>query len=335
MAAKTTKEVFDMYFSTFDPKTVRKIKGSVDRKEVYEYEERLGKQIFDMNLDELLDMIQTFHRSRTAGKKGQKISYSTVDQIISQYRLIWNFYIDNIELIKNPWYDKKTRGIVKAKAMSKGRQEGSFLSHDMFEKVLYQIRQESDEPSKRNYGMYLECLLLLYYHGFANAEEIILLKEDMIDFDNHEIHFDQKTLHLSDRCFYLLTYIHSLTCVKTSKGIYSLVPWHDGYFKVAIRDKSVAAFQEKTSSEAGTVITRKIVSNVRERLDVNASYHAIYYLGFYDYVVSKAGEQRTLELITSVRNSKDAQELLQYAKEFGIASKNVTQIKSWLRPYIK
>lgn len=74
--------------------------------------------------------------------------------------------------------------------------------------------------------------------------------------------------------------------------------------------------------------------NIRKKYGVDINYRMIYLLGFHDYIVSKVGEERTKELIISVRNSADAQELMKYAKEYGVVANNVSYIKKLLRPFI-
>lgn len=330
MAAMNTKEVFDLYFKDIPYDTARKSRPQVDRPEVYAYETELGKQIFDMDVEELFGLILSFNKKREFGDSNFSISYSSYDQIASTYRSIWNFYIDNIEIIRNPWNDKRMRGAAATKRLAESK---TAFTYDIIEKVLSKINQDY-EDTIYDYGKYLECLILLFYNGFAEAQEIVLLKEESINFKTHEIKLPGRTIRLSDRCFELLEYFHSLNEISAPRGKYAAVPYQDGYFKIAIRTKEVEAFQEKTLVEVGAILTRKITMNIRKKYGIDINYRIIYLLGFYDYIVSRAGEERTRELITSVRNSTDAHELLKYAKEYGVVAENVSYIKKLLRPFI-
>lgn len=330
MAAMDTKEVFDLYFKDIPYDTARKSRPQVDRPEVYAYETELGKQIFDMDVEELFGLVLSFNKNREFGDSNFSISYGSYDQIASTYRSIWNFYIDNIEIIRNPWNDKKMRGAAATKRLAESK---TAFTYDIIERVLSKIKQDY-EDTNYDYGKYLECLILLFYNGFAEAQEIVLLKEDAINFKTHEVRLPGRTIHLSDRCFELLEYIHSLNEIGTLRGNYAAVPYQDGYFKIAIRPKEVEAFQEKSLVDVGAILTRKITMNIRKKYGVDINYRIIYLLGFHDYIVSRAGEERTKELIMSVRNSTDAQELMKYAKEYGVVAENVSYVKKLLRPFI-
>ena len=56
MAVISTQELFKRFFENKDPETVRKTRSQVDRPEVYAYEEKIGKQLVDMNEDELFEL---------------------------------------------------------------------------------------------------------------------------------------------------------------------------------------------------------------------------------------------------------------------------------------
>lgn len=330
MASRDTKNVFDLYFEDIPYDTARKIRPQVDRAEVYAYETELGKQIFDMDVDELFGLILSFNKKREFGDSNFSISYGSYDQIASTYRSIWNYYIDNIEVIKNPWNNKRMRGAAATKRLAESK---TAFTYDIIEKVLSKISSEYEDTGY-NYGKYLECLILLFYNGFAEVREIVLLKEDAISFKTHNVRLPGRTIHLSDRCFELLQYVHSQTEIGTLRGNYAAVSYQGGYFKIAIRAKEVATFQEKTLVDVGAMLTRKITMNVRKKYGIDINYRMIYLLGFHDYIVNRAGEKRTKELITSVRNSEDAQELMKYAKEYGVVAENVSYIKKLLRPFI-
>lgn len=329
MAAMDTKEIFDLYFKDIPSESSRRIRPQVDRPEVYAYEIKVGKQIFDMDVDELLGLILSFNNERRFGDSNFSISYGSIDQIASTYRSIWNYYIDNIEIIRNPWNDKRMRGAALAKRLSESKEP---FTYDVIDTAITNLYNE--HPDDNYTPKYIECLLLLFYNGFAEAQEIVLLKEDMINFKTHEVRLTGRTVHLSDRCFELLQYVHNLDEIDTQRGTYKAVPYHDGYFKFVVRAKDADAFQAKTLTEAGAVLTRKITMCVRKKYGIDINYRIVYLLGFFDYIVSKTSLERAKELVTSVRSSEDAQELMRYAGEYGVVADNVTYIKKCLRPFI-
>ena len=56
-----TEELFDEYFKTRPETTVKKIRGQLDRKELYEYEEKIGKPLIDIDSLEIAKMLISFH----------------------------------------------------------------------------------------------------------------------------------------------------------------------------------------------------------------------------------------------------------------------------------
>ena len=98
MAEYTTKQLFDMFFAQKDENTAYKTRPQIDRPEVYAYEKKIGKQLVDMDVDELFEMILTFNGDRRAANTSYSISYSSYDQIASLYRTFFNFYIDTVDV---------------------------------------------------------------------------------------------------------------------------------------------------------------------------------------------------------------------------------------------
>lgn len=330
MAVKNTKEVFDLYFEDMSYDTARKTRPQVDRPEVYDYEMKVGKQIFDMDVEELFGLLLSFNKGHRFGKTNFSISYNSYNQTASLYRSIWNFYIANFEVIRNPWNEKEMRGAAATKRLAESK---TAFTYDIIEGVILKINQEYEDTTY-NYGKYLECLILLFYNGFADAQEIVSLKEGMINFKTHKVRLSGKTIQLSDRCFELLQYINGLDKISTSVGTYVAIPYHDGYFKIAIKPKQVSTFQDRPLVDVGAILTRKITMNIKKKYGVDINYRNIYLLGFYDYIVKEAGEKRAKELVLSVRNSDDAKELMGYAREYGVVADNVSYIKTLLRPFI-
>lgn len=327
----TTKEVFDLYFKDMPSEKTKKCRGQVDRPEVYAYEEKLGKQIFDMNADELIGLILSFHNNNRKNDKTGRlgISYTSIELIASLYRSIWNYYIENIEIIKNPWNTKGMRGMAFMKRLTELKPK---FTYDVVEKAIEDLYNQY--PDDNYTPKYVECLLLLFYNGFANPQEIVLLKEDMINFKMHEVRLTGRTVHLSDRCFELLQYVHNLDKIVTPRGLYKVISYHDGYFKFVVRENGVKLLQNKTSVEVGNILTNKIKRYLGENSDFNISYRTVYLLGFFDFIVKRTDENRARKLVTSVRNSEKNKELMRYASEYGVVADNVTYIKKCLRQFI-
>ena len=157
----------------------------------------------------------------------------------------------------------------------------------------------------------------------------------MIDFKNKSIMLPGRTLKLSDRCFELLTFVHNLISLEGWKYDYLVQSWRGHYFKYIIRPKEADEFDNRPLSEVGSLINRRILTDVKKKFGLEINYRLLYLLGFYDKIVEHYGEERTYELITSVRNSKNTEDLMNIAREYGVVVDNVTVLKRILRPFIK
>lgn len=326
MAVVETQEVMQAYFSQpgMDEKYVYKNRGMVDKPEVYEYEMELGKQIFDMDEDELFGLVEKFK-----GKGETSIAYLSFQQIASIYRSIWYFYIDNYEIIKNPWNNKSMKGMA---AIDRLKIKRPRFTYENVQNIINRLHTELEESYLADY---LEMTILLFYCGVAESIELVNMKEDMVNKEEKTITYPNKVVHLSDRAFELLEYFHSINQVTARRGSYAVVPYRGSYFKFVIRKKEAETFDDKDPSYIGSTIVRRITMTISGRLGEELNYRVVYTLGFYDYICKRVGsEERANEIITSVRSTDDAQELLQYANEYGFSAVNVTYIKKCLRPFI-
>lgn len=324
----STKELFDMFFNSENYKArAAKVRGQIDRKEVYEFEEKLGKQLFYMTPDELFEMILSFNGNRKLKNANYGVSYQSYQHISSLYRALFDFYIDNVEVVKNPFNEKQMRGVQAAKRLSEGKEA---FSLQFFESLISNLYLDFDEER----AMYFECIMRLFYCGFAKAEEIALLDEEMINKKEKIIVLPGKIIQLSDRCYELLEHIHNTEKVKDWHGKYILAGWRGHYFKYIIRPKNDIKLQEKELLDISRLICRTITVNVQNKYGVDINYKLIFYLGFYEYLKKHFGDERAKELILSVRDSRDVADLMGAARNYGITSRSITELKKDLRPYI-
>jgi hypothetical protein len=105
-----TKDILEDYFSTMKKGVEVRIRYQVDRKELYAYERKIGKQLFEMNSDELFAMINTFGSQRKTVAGRSSMPYNSFFQVCSMYRQIFNYYIENYQVIKNPFNEKSMKG---------------------------------------------------------------------------------------------------------------------------------------------------------------------------------------------------------------------------------
>lgn len=330
MAKISTKELFDEYFDSLGKTEtyIKKIRSQVDRSEVYEYEKKIGKQLIDMDVDEIFNMLLTFNGNRNLKKAEYSVTYASWTQISSRYRDIFNYYIDNYEVIKNPFYDKRMKGTEVYKRLAQNKEP---FTVGKMEQIISDLKHDF-APDR---AAYFECIIRIFFDGFANAQELVMLDESMIDFKFKTITLPGRIIHLSDRTFYLLTLIHDSYMIENIHGDYLLESWHNHYFKYIVRKNQAEKLQEKDAVEVGNIINRTIIVNVKNKYGIDVNLRTFYLLGFYNHLVEKFGEERTYELITSVRNSVDANDLTNTARLYGVNFGNVTLLKKSLRAFIQ
>lgn len=329
MAVIETSELFDKFFEGKNPDVVKKTRPQIDRPEVYAYEMKIGKQLVDMDVDELFEMLLSFNDNRRNGgnESNYSITYSSFSQIASGYRSLFNFYIENYEVIRNPWYDKRMRG---AQAAERLAQSKKAFTWQTVEDIIKQVHSAYED----NKAKYIECIMLLYYNGFAKAEEIVALTDDMINFKTKQVRLPGRTITLSDRCFELLTFVHGMTYLEGWRGDYLMASYRGKYFKYIIRPKEEVEFDSRPPEEIANMVNRRILVDVKKKFGVDINYRILYLLGFYDTVVKTYGAERARELVLSVRNSEDAEDLMKLAREYGVVADNVSHLKRFLRPFI-
>lgn len=193
MAVISTQELFKRFFENKDPETVRKTRSQVDRPEVYAYEEKIGKQLVDMNEDELFEMICSFNNKKSSVRDGIKIGSGTFKKYISNFRLIFQYYIDNVAIIRNPFNSEKFKGIQADALLADNKDR---FTYKQLEKVIETLHSSYD----REHADYYELVIRLFYDGFAEAQEIADLKEDQINFRKMEVRLPGRTISKTHSC---------------------------------------------------------------------------------------------------------------------------------------
>lgn len=326
-----TKEIFDLFFNSpgVSGTSLQINRRQIDKPELYAYEIEIGKELIDMDIDELFGLIREIRNKRRGKQVEYIISHSSYEQISSILRAVFNYYIDNVEVIKNPFNDKRMRGMEAVKRLSEGL---DIFSWENVEDIIKRLHEDMscDEAD------YIELIILMYYCGFKNAEEIITLKGDMVNHDDHTVNMsDGRVVWLTDRCYELLMKFDSLDTISRWRTDFSLVPWHDGMFKFIVRPSQVYNVNGRSLKEMSTKLNHIISVQVNDRYNTRINYRILYLLGFFDFIVEKYGENRTKEMFSSYRNSDDVKAILDAAKEYNLNMDSISQIKRAMSPFIE
>ena len=326
MAKKDTASLLDEYFTTRPETTAKKIRGQIDRPELYAYEKEIGKPLVDMESQEIAEMIKTFS-NKSFSNKVYKMSYRTYDTLLSILRDFFNWYIDNYEVIKNPCNDKKIKG---RNVVALFADDVKIFDKDAMEEAIERIRNDQIEE----YADYQEAIIRMFYEGFPEAIDIVNLKEDDINHEKKTAIVKGREIKLSDRLYELLVKINHMDEYPAHRGSYLLLSYRGSYFKFPTRAKFEKEFNDRPPEYWAGHISRLFNRDIKNKLDININARTLYLRGFYDFMVDAVGKEETDRLIMSIRNSDDSRKIMSLAEEYGVVEQNVTTLKKVLMPFV-
>ena len=322
----TTKKLFDGYFAD-NPKHERKTRSQVDRPEVYAFEEKIGKQLIEMNDEELLDMIATF-RSNNFNDNYYSV-YGSYPQISSIYKRVFEWYCRHEKPIVNPWNQRNMRGSAGVNRLIE--RCDSVLTLDYVNELIDKLHNDCTEERAN----YVECIVRMFLNGVYESSQIVNMKEDDIDFDKKTIRLSGTgaIITMDDRCAKLLQLVSKMTTIPSVRQSIFMVTWHGNYFKYPMR------WPERTDDYDNVYIGRIINKQINEfisrpyKADINAV--KLFYLGFYLHLVDVYGKDEANRYILAYRDSDANAKLEIEARVYGVPTTSLTSIRRSLRPYFK
>ena len=327
MGKISTKQLISRYFKSIEGTPAEKQRAIIDKTELYDYEEKIGKELIDMDVDDLFGLINELNNK----KNGKDIPFMTAhysfDHLTVLLRAIFNFYIDTVEPIKNPLYDKRMKGKEATKRLAQGKET---LRFDYVQSIINKVHNDTTEDR----ADYVELIMLLYYSGFENAEEIATFKSSAINHRNRTVAMTGRTVQLTDRCYELLQKFEGIDELVEWRTYY-LTTYRGGYFKFIVQEKQLAEFDDRDIRSICNMINRQISVYVNQPYNTKINFSILYWLGFYDSIVKKYGEEETNRMLLSFRNSDDVTKLMNCARDYGVKVDNISHLKRFLRPFVK
>ena len=327
MGKISTKQLISRYFKSIEGTPAEKQRAIIDKTELYDYEEKIGKELIDMDVDDLFGLINELNNK----KNGKDIPFMTAhysfDHLTVLLRAIFNFYIDTVEPIKNPLYDKRMKGKEATKRLAQGKETLRFV---YVQSIINKVHNDTTEDR----ADYVELIMLLYYSGFENAEEIATFKGSAINHRNRTVAMTGRTVQLTDRCYELLQKFEGIDELVEWRTYY-LTTYRGGYFKFIVQEKQLAEFDDRDIRSICNMINRQISVYVNQPYNTKINFSILYWLGFYDSIVKKYGEEETNRMLLSFRNSDDVTKLMNCARDYGVKVDNISHLKRFLRPFVK
>lgn len=318
-----TQELLKRYFE--DNPKVEYRRGNIDKPLLWEYEKEIGKPLLDMDRNEMVELI--FRYAKGTAKYQPYISPTTVDSISSIIRTMLDWYSMN--------GNKKYNNVLKDSSISKSHSilwlvvnKAGRITYQDFQNIVMKLHNDfminySVNVLDYTRADYLELLMLLFYSGFAESQEIIELTE--IDIKNKICELPDRIITLTDRTFELLTAFHHQGSIAIPNGNaviqHPLCSWHNSYLKFVVQAGKVDKFNDKSAYTIRTLISHNIQFWVGDKYSTGICANSLYWLGVHDRLVALFGEEELSKMIVS-SDSKNDQHLYK-------AWKNETHRKSF------
>lgn len=315
----TTKELFEAYFGERNHKR-NNVKNSVDRPEVYEMEDKLGKPLIEFTPDECMEMLKYFG-------EGKRFALNSYSAWISIYRSIFDFYSDNVELVRNPFNDKRFKH-VDLLAKELGFHENKLTMEDV-NAAIEKINNESESIER---ARYIECMMRLFLDGISSIEELVTIRTEQVNLDESTITRDDGIIiHLSERTVHLLMMIEEMESMSCGKRKGYMVTWRNHYIKYPSRFKNI---DDRDIRDVCKMVSRVFSQGVRKVTEANITYQTLYHLGLYEYLKGKFGDEMLSQMLTSDgKRGKIVDDFQSALVEYGVSKKSVYTIKRALSQY--
>lgn len=325
-AAPRTEDVIAAYRKDVQNKGQISNINRIDCSELYSYEGELGKSIFEMTSDELTQMISEIY-------VGRATQYA-IQTVISTLRNLFNFYINNYNVIINPFVAEEWRGVQVVNRILSLRTDKT-VTKEKFEKMISDIRNYFEGEQKNYcYADYFECILRLAYDGFIYAKEYVQFSEDDVDFEKKTIRLEDRTIRMSDRSAELLLKIHENEYEIISLPFMQLTSYNGSYFKCLCRKVRAQEFNSYSIDDVSRGIMNKLNSARRKcETPYRYNFRELCLLGFYDHLVSKYSKDEILTMIQSGKDKNVGQILRKETEEYELPFPSAI-IKSELVHYI-
>lgn len=325
----TTKEIMDEYFKNIDAETSKRIRPQVDRDELYCYEKKIGKELLDMTPEECFSMLISF-QNENKYSISYEFSYQSFLIHTSTLRSIINWYIENHEVLKNPFMNSFFRNTeVIQERLSRSR---TVFTTEKMEGIINSIQSLYNQDR----ADYIELIIRLFYAGFSEEAELAAVTPDMIDYDRRLIELPSgKNISITDRLMYLMKKMEATSYITESNGRdYAFTRSGKRWMKYIILPSKLKELNNKDTKALAKNIAQVIEVYIRQPLDIKLTTRTIYLLGVYDRLCSDVGEKKVYELVMKDR-TKECTELLMKASNLQDPSDyNVSYLKRDMKLFI-
>lgn len=332
MGKISTRELFDRFYneSGYPQSSIANIKNTVDVPILYEYEEKIGKELVDMDMDEILYLIRALIIKSLDPDSKTPIRYYSYKHTRTFLIAICEWYSLNVEPIKIWLRSPELRG-------DRGLEKLLSISA---KPITWQDLQNVFDKIRKDYSSdradYTELVSRLFYCGVYQTSEIVNLKERDINFRSRLVTLPGRIIKIDEKTNMLLQANHEANqFMGARQRSYSMRSWRDSYMHFVVDSSHAESFDKRSEKEVCITLNKLMTEFIRNNYDLKITFKDVYWLGFYDYIVKKCGQSHADEIIMSSRNVDAINELLGYASGFGVSADfSAAEIKSRLRMFV-
>lgn len=320
----STRELVEQFLQTYSERTQVSYRSAMRIDVLEKMEKSLGKNILEFNNDDIFEFFKVCYDEEIA--KSYSMAARHADVTSSIYKKFFEWYIDNIELIRNP-VDSSLRKRIKDYMESN---IPCVLTKEEVDSALAEIPKRVDP----DYTKYIELIVRLFYEGIQVSKDLLLVKWEDFDYAQKTLSYNGAKLKLSERLCELLKYNDNETDIIIYRHLLKAERFRNSLIKVFIRDRDGDIDNRKIESLA-TVIDTMYKRNFCEAVGFDHSYKQVYYCGLYNHIVNVMGKEEADRTIRSRDRTGDNTAFKKALASYGVnLESGVTAFKNALVQYI-
>ena len=324
-----TKEFVDAYYKDAEGTYKVGTRFCIDSDVLYDYVEETSKELFEMNADELVELIARLVNGRDWKSVKVMKSQNTYANIISALKDMINWYIIHVKPVPNIiQLDSRFRGKNYLQLIS---DRYAVFSYEVLQNAIKNIREKSSEGK----ADYVEYLCLLFYSGFQSAEEVISFRLKDVDPRARTVKLIGRTVKMTERCYELYKEFWNIDSFVSGNHRCYLCSLPDRGFRFLVRDSEVDTFHLRDEARNRNSIYAQITKNMKDANLNGVNYKTIFMLGLYDYMVRKFGKARTNQIILCENDERAITQLNDVLVEYGLDPSQTYPYKKYLVMFAK
>ena len=139
MGKVSTEKLLDSFFGSPEGAKYASKRKLIREEQLYEYEMEIGKELVDMDADEIIGFLSNMKTRRNSAETNTVMNNYSLDQVLVIYRKVFDYYIEEFEVIKNPFRNPKLRGTELYNRLYENKER---FSWEMVEDIITDLRTQ-------------------------------------------------------------------------------------------------------------------------------------------------------------------------------------------------